>query len=833
MKSAPEIRTLALHLKANLETNIESQILNFPATWSTLMRETLARMWQRPLEETSVPVNSLNRALLTLIPDLISVNKYAGAAWMAGKPWLYTAHPPDVDSFKLIVQAWVNVAFKKALQADQNAIHELIAQAPVVWKTHRVPLNASTTHPNGTAKPDPELFTLLPDFLASQLEHCRIPLENGPLTFVRNPIQPGGRGAELISWPPREHQGSYFSLGIKLTVQTQPFHPKVFVHVDLGMRRWLGRKDKPAKLEFGRKATQVLLRSSLPWLPGMQHSNSFQTARMKYDRASKRDEWADGLPEIISALNLQHPFPETHMLLQDPIKHLAVNGTANAAIVFRYGHTPVHPSKSGLSATDRQMLAISIANHLEPWLEWAEMPQRIDGKLPKPRPLEPHQRRLELRDALKHPDLEVELWHQTPQVRDALHPEVKAVFNPTQEEGIRVHINAQHLGPMGATLELGQGKGALETAVNARATDIAQAVSQAKKPTLALVELDHLSAANDPKYAIRLGLAKTGRISQFITPGEHSLEHRANRAVLDGLRQLGDTNVSTWRQDFPWLPHNLEIVGVWLLDHIADKRHRRKVKLPVLVHLNADQPGVRVQVPGLTTALPYHEALYRIARGEARPVKEDKDALTWFQERFKNDLSGHENLFLIARAQNWRRVWKWLQDQNITRDRVQIHSTNEPVQSGLRIARVRDNESAETPEWYVSNTGRASLTAGVFAAQDRVFYSIHNPPVSFKTYRTGSKLESWASTRDDPDDDLRAPSPDLLAWNPNLLEIVLPCLQPTDDPESWATLVHHMRVNAVQYKDATKLPLPLHLASLIKEYLPPANGQADESEDLE
>lgn len=51
------------------------------------------------------------------------------------------------------------------------------------------------------------------------------------------------------------------------------------------------------------------------------------------------------------------------------------------------------------------------------------------------------------------------------------------------------------------------------------------------------------------------------------------------------------------------------------------------------------------------------------------------------------------------------------------------------------------------------------------------------------------------------------------------------CLRPDDDPRTWADFAHRLRVSATHTDAATALPLPLHLAMKMEEYvLPMAYG---------
>lgn len=67
---------------------------------------------------------------------------------------------------------------------------------------------------------------------------------------------------------------------------------------------------------------------------------------------------------------------------------------------------------------------------------------------------------------------------------------------------------------------------------------------------------------------------------------------------------------------------------------------------------------------------------------------------------------------------------------------------------------------------------------------------------------------------------------------PAVEEIFLPVLQPEDDPEHWAFFVHAMRHMSPHYDYALQIPMPLHYARQVREYIIDL-AQNDEDDDEE
>src|SRR5207249_4406627 len=185
------------------------------------------------------------------------------------------------------------------------------------------------------------------------------------------------------------------------------------------------------------------------------------------------------------------------------------------------------------------------------------------------------------------------------------------------------------LGPSGAILRDGNSsitkRQTRAKAIAERAAQIEHDLNSVKLPTIALVELDDASKdrPEDPKDAIRWGLARSGRVSQFITPSdedesEHersdkntNIDTRAKSSVRDGLRQLGYLAGSPAADAASMLGigPSLEVVGLWYLVVSG----RPQVHIPVLVRI--DPSGfVWSKYFGERQWLPYREALISIAQ---------------------------------------------------------------------------------------------------------------------------------------------------------------------------------------------------------------------------
>lgn len=380
-------------------------------------------------------------------------------------------------------------------------------------------------------------------------------------------------------------------------------------------------------------------------------------------------------------------------------------------------------------------------------------------------------------------------------------------------------------------------------------------------------------AQTDPKPALRIGAAQAHHLSQFIITEmseqldeeeEKALAGRAKQACRDLFRQLGVLkHPPHWSftqapiADSPLtsaaiprvlpqrylLPSPLHYVGVWLIQqnwrgsptgvgHI----------LPVLVHLQSDSTEIMATAPGLGDWIPYERALreinqrVRLGATAKSPMGLQHVGLVtpYIEQTLERDIVG--DTLLMAHAQNLRRAWSWLKNKDITPDKIQVgKSLPFPIseRSGLRVVRVRTSSGHETPECYGEDDTqeqlRLGLTRGLWRIGNRVFASTGAKPTAFLNLSVDlSKALPWGATA-------RHPAPGAQAWNPSLVELTVAGLQPGDVDWVWAAVVHELRFAAYHFDDALVLPLPLHLAKLMEEYVLPlriaSSDQQDEDEE--
>ena len=841
-----EIRPMSFRFAPNATgMTLIHRHMEFPSRWKSLLKQLQADAQKRPVTKTSLPISDLNRALLALVPDLIHI--YTNAGRQDASRWLASSVDIDPNAIQLIALAWVRALFKSSEDSRLNDVLTEMARQPLVWETEAVDLTDWASNESGTAKPGhPAQFDLIPAYIAARLSqpHVSFQLSHETLHFIRAPLSPGHTGTELISWPPLAHTtGSsqhFYSYVIGITVQTVPFVSYPCIYFRFGLRRWVSTKTGPR-----RTRASVYLLTSVPWLPALHYTSSFQIARTKWARTSEGFvmRWADHLVEILETLSTSQPFPEPRELFQDPRAALNLGSSPNVAAVFSYGMKPQHPTKPGVTPADRHRLLEQITAFLKPELELTEAFPRVGGKRRRLRTNPFRQAadenvvgdrvRLIAQASSERVRFEV-LYDQRTTLQAFLRYIGEMLGSPADWDKRPVQLKAGNLdvivdwrtvGSIGDSLLMDERiksqRDRRQRAAEDKMRQIAAGFGEVHEPTVTYVELageNAFDAGTDPKQAIRIGLARTGRLSQFFDKtSDTSPEHRVERAVLDSLRQLG-----LFRQP------DLTVQGIGLLDHVGvwlvkpkrgKERWMQTEYIPVFVYLDSEESRVYATAPGLDGWKPYHQALLAIGQQKAKGFDAKSRALNYIERQLRTEIDPGRNTLLICHSQNLRSTWPWLQDGRLCPDEPSFGEGREwsiGDWPGLRLVRVRDSERDETPQWYATDNDKYGHSKGLFRINYRVFAITYGNPYQFK--RVSNKAT-------------KVEQPNMQAWNPRMYELVVAGAQTGDDITELAMSAHVSRDAHIQYDDATALPLVLHLGKLTEEYIYTAYEEADEDDE--
>ncbi|MEU3560280.1 pPIWI_RE module domain-containing protein [Kitasatospora sp. NPDC006786] len=647
-------------------------------------------------------------------------------------------------------------------------------------------------------------------------------------------------------------------------------------------------------------ATSVYLRPGLPWLPGLPLSGRWSVARLVRDRDTQSFDWLGNDPAgLLRGLSLDPDFPAPDKLLAEPEPWLVENGSAVQAAVVQSTRMGAHAVGTGLMPQQRSAIIAWAEQALPEGLMRVPDLKSCGTRSGQPANARPKSITNEYREGTtrlrrvalaadarrrtgtgEDPTVEIRLLWQSSELRknavealigtlglngDGGAPvgsaeQVEAAFEAAgpgapvvlewQAPELTVRLRCLPLtGGLADPLDLNpstRGRGArLAQGVSSRRSAIRDHLladgAVPGTPALALVEIAHPTvfkpADSDPKFAMRLGCADSGVLTQFTvvpdtvprTPraqqeSADNLAHRLRSAWEDGLRQLGVRALPQLSKDVD-LPAGLRYAALWMVKRRKDGPTLLPKHLPVAVlvtpvpeHVGLAQVQGWDDDPTVQDWISYPELLLRLVRKaeidptddqplipEPRSAPDNADGPTapnrtsWranlaqqrretasFIQRmlFSLRTSGSRTV-LITHSQNSRMHWPWLQDGRVEPDAVEDGAAGpRGLDPGLRLVRIRGGAGRETPQGWglAEDSGDNGIYAGLWG--EEVPSGVHRPLEQRVFYSTTRKPVTFTKTSVTLDRlALRRNSKGRLvnevgkqAWNPALVEIaVLGC----------------------------------------------------------
>ena len=894
------LQQAAYRIRTDVPWQRQLFLLRFPEKWKKPLTALVPRR-RDGKEIRSVPISLLNQVITALVPDVITVARKAAIGESA--PWIYSDVEVDAESLFAIIATWVRATAKTPdlAAAVLKAMSPADLRAPG-WEPLDVDFCRLTTDTGDDPIVNAELYRLLPHVLAADLAapgavHEHLLPENPDLeadvdedaaqmVHARSEFRrcPAGQGAEVISWPPHYPTRKPMSFLLRLTAQSHAFSADATVHLRASVRRWA---HKDVRLSYDRAHTVYLL-PSLPWLPGLRNSRSFLTAPLEPWKKEAPDteagfeysaRWGGRgkIGRILRELGCTDRLPDPEDLKKTPAAWLGADDAA--ALVYREGMYPAfsHPVAAGTSLADKIPLIGWVTDTVSEHLELVEPLKKGRRVILAPKAINAGKyskcdNAALLRTAIANTTgsdvLGIDIFWDTSHTRDYARRTLSSLLGITVPENtdagepavvatdeLTARITIRPVGSWGGPLALDDDAGdrmeRLQAAVTTRADHIITALGEAPVPTISMVEIKGKKSftgrqrASDPKFAIKVGLSRTGRCSQCVTeaplpaepePGEEppksdsSLE-KLTKSWHDLLRQLGVRVSPLTLRPKAAITQAPAYLAFWLIRQNQSHYSGITRQIPVAVLIDPTGRGIKACSPG-TGWLPLRQAQHAIsAKHMLSNQKRNPEEITRFLNQTLTEVAGvHPALLLMTCAQNLRWGWPFLNNTEFIPDTIQFGDNAIPVSTypGLRHVRVRTSERDEAAECFALNDDdQEGHSAAYWPSSGRIFLSTGDKPVSAsKAVKSASKIvPRWK------DGKLVNPSTKTMVWNHRPLEYTVAAIQEDDEPEDWAALTHQLRWAAPHYDNALALPWPLMVAKKLAEYVMPVQLLEEIAED--
>jgi len=302
----------------------------------------------------------------------------------------------------------------------------------------------------------------------------------------------------------------------------------------------------------------------------------------------------------------------------------------------------------------------------------------------------------------------------------------------------------------------------------------------------------------DPKMAIREGLARTRRLSQFIHPlEEEQSENRLVKSLLDLLTDKGFRKSNWVKGDF---------TNILSLSLLRLKKEEKTCFLPILVRIKNDQ--IKYLIYGQNQWRSLEAILLTIHQQKQflnYPNKNNDEALKL--QKFLNDQLLHvlnntnEPIYLIIDA-SLRYHWlEGLQNGRLTLDKVPELGALINEFSNLRVIRI--NQTKDVPQYLINQKGSyINRASGLFKGGNGIYYSIGGRPDTIQTSLNTIKYNS----------------PSKFINRQTALEIIVLGAE-EDERDKIACMADTLRRTVPTWSTHVKLPYPMHMVRSIKKYL--------------
>ena len=365
---------------------------------------------------------------------------------------------------------------------------------------------------------------------------------------------------------------------------------------------------------------------------------------------------------------------------------------------------------------------------------------------------------------------------------------------------------------------------------------VAAALPEATDPTACIVVLPGAESykpkgkddGGDPKRALRIAFAKTGRLTQFIEPedSKDSPEIRARVAVRDLMRQLGF--VPEPARNSRGIDTSIPAIGLKVYNSGNGKA---RASFPYCVRQDMRSGAVTVHCPLLPDgSLPYWRALIEFARlsgSEGFPdscKRANGMALKRMLHGIVRATGDRPELLLVnsygrIRQRDW---WPGISDSGLESGPLSYGPTGyeEPLGlagSKLRILRIRSGLNGEVPDWFTDEVAAGGADDGTVPnRRDKQGLFKMDGYFLALAPRPGDAQYKWSARGSKHD------SPTAAFCEKTINEYCL--LSPGGEAEALASVKYAeaLRGCMVQlYKNDMRvnLPAPLHLAEQVEEYI--------------
>lgn len=799
--------------------------LGFPKTWKSALLDIAQKNNSRFKDEYGLPTNALKKLVDSWMDGIISLSPLKKDS--NDEHWLtscYAYSEKDIKTLCSIIKVWVKATYAtapKALPVVKKLANDFCDMiSPRAFMELQTTAEVQLTLEDGTVCE--EAYQAVPLLAVNQLLGKEIVLNGQTLHLCY------AAKNQLISHPIVDPKSQHkYSFVFDLSVQTTPPQRKALLLCHMSIRRWIPDS-------YSKEHTPFLSESIIAHVK--VSDDIYCQVSITYDYNSRQIDWKPQDKECYNIWGYEQ-LPPADDVLRTPATY-----AEKILLPYKNGMVGFVDSVigTGVSVIDKSLLYQSISTLLDGMVGEQPEAERVISRRQNVATFKSPQEYETSEDFLSWVSKCVEtdritfeiygLW-KDPNQHDLLkqvQTKIEQDFAAKTETAcLKVQCLCKEIGSLTDAMS----DDSRQTKIK-RCNEIVEQLGQAGSVTACILVLpgqEHYKKG-DPKQVLRNAFARTGRVVQFINPESDIIQTKIENAVYDLYRQLGIVTLLNFQKESPPLA-NTPCVGMHLCTQVHGISNKARF-LPIYVTVNLLEGKTRVHCDAFSNrTVSYREACLEMAKLfwetdlEQRCVDASRAPAKQKLIELKNCYYTKEKraLFVIQSDGNTRAVWSGISDKEIggysmtdeyCPDQVNVGMPKRPyplslIDSGVRIIRIRSNQ--EVPDYFTDLSEKStderlqlSSVSGIFKYGD-VYWGINAKPKdsqytsSFKASRIDHPKQRFAEK--------------------DMIELYPLQLQPGDNADNWIFYANALRHIPIQYNQSTVLPLPLHLAKALEEYL--------------
>lgn len=826
-------------------------------------------------EKHSLPLNSLKKLFASYLPgvtDMKAVNYTSD-----DKRWLISVEPINVDLVVKIIKVWIDAFYIVETELDKKRGNDIKAKKYAEQVINE--LNADifsgcsyredVTLFDGEEVIDKDAYLLLPLIAVNELVGSSISINGEQARWMYS------KKNEIVTDPLRfkdSKEEDYFSFVAAFSVQTVPPYNKPYLNVKISSRRWVS-KNESEKVPFYTDEKSVYVRIN---------DEKLQVIHAKYERSLKEFEWVYSDQKSFCGMYGVDNVVRFNDIICNPSQYMRGIEQNDYYIAFEYGmkdgNKQMHNQDAGISTMDRREIFEDIEAKLIQYSGGSKKALHEAGNSTIAQTFFEDDFTLKTKNSLDEKFREcvdavcgaekmtIEVCYSAGQeeLRNALIEKLNEHFAKTN-----VKITSVFIDGLAECLSCSnENRPNNLEGHNVRVQEVKDRLGVVSDTTISIVIIhgpeyyklsDKVDSRVDPKNALRVGFANTGRLTQFVifegyvsnekkrlkniesgkaikNNGEIDKSNAINISIkstlLDTYRQLGIHNYLVESEKKTTLGNKVA-VGIYVVNYknllnditispfpivvscdLTSHKIMVETELSILSKIaNRKESVERISCEYKEFPIKFREIITRIGTGK-RMIPSERFLYDWFE-----DLSDDKQYEIMVVADGTsRKIIEGITNKEINAvydarsgyvSKVGIDGKYEfeidlEDYDNIDLLRIRVND--EVPD-YIPNPNDEKETFGESGGVYKfgsVYYSKEN--------RTQAEYKNTKQTTTKLEDD-RA------FTHRNIIEIYPMYVSDREKELDCVEDIHNLRSASIQYEAGkTILPMPLHLAKLLEEY---------------